>query len=293
MGPACAVRSRRDRVAAASRSTPTPRRREASPSVRSTRSWARSALTSREAVERWTPRSRAIRATPASPSRARISSTRAARSTVCTAPDVSMPGSLPHVAPYACHCALCVTDGTVRYRTRRMEAEMPINPAPQVLLYPRIRKSPFFYASRRHGVATHSFYNHTYHPRHYGDPIAEYWALLEGVTLWDVGVERQIEISGPDAFDFTNLLITRDLSKCKVGQCKYVFLTDQHGGVLNDLVLLRLEENRFWLSLADSDILLWARGVAPFAGPAVTTCEAEVGPVHGQGPKPYEVMRDR
>src|SRR5690625_1271312 len=127
-----------------------------------------------------------------------------------------MPGSLPHVAPYACHCALCVTDGTVRYRTRHMEAEMPINPAPQVLLYPRIRKSPFFYASRRHGVAMYSVYTHTYHPRHYGDPIAEYWALLEGVTLWHVGVERQIEISGPDAFDFTNLLITRDLSKCKV-----------------------------------------------------------------------------
>src|SRR5690625_962376 len=110
----------------------------------------------------------------------------------------------------------------------------------------------------------YSVYNPTYHPRHYGDPIAEYWALLEGVTLWDVGVERQIEISGPDAFDFTNLLITRDLSKCKVGQCKYVFLTDQHGGVLNDPVLLRLEENRFWLSLADSDTLLWARGVATF-----------------------------
>lgn len=169
---------------------------------------------------------------------------------------------------------------------------MPINPAPQVLLYPRIRKSPFFYASRRHGVAMYSVYNHTYHPRHYGDPIAEYWALLEGVTLWDVGVERQIEISGPDAFDFTNLLITRDLSKCKVGQCKYVFLTDQHGGVLNDPVLLRLEENRFWLSLADSDILLWARGVATFAGMDVTIREADVGPVQVQGPKSYAVMRD-
>ncbi|GAA1304528.1 glycine cleavage T C-terminal barrel domain-containing protein [Brachybacterium tyrofermentans] len=169
---------------------------------------------------------------------------------------------------------------------------MSVNQHPRVLLYPRIRKSPFFYASRRHGVAMYSVYNHTYHPRHYGDPIAEYWALLEGVTLWDVGVERQIEISGPDAFDFTNLLITRDLSKCAVGQCKYVFLTDQHGGILNDPILLRLEENRFWLSLADSDILLWARGVATHAGMDVSIEEIDVGPVQVQGPKSYAVMRD-
>ncbi|GAA1491296.1 glycine cleavage T C-terminal barrel domain-containing protein [Brachybacterium sacelli] len=169
---------------------------------------------------------------------------------------------------------------------------MTVNQNPHVLLYPRIRKSPFFYASRRHGVQMYSVYNHTYHPRHYGDPIAEYWALLEGVTLWDVGVERQIQISGPDAFDFTNLLVTRDLSKCKVGQCKYVFLTDQHGGILNDPILLRLEENRFWLSLADSDILLWARGVATHAGMDVDIREVDVGPVQVQGPKSYAVMRD-
>jgi aminomethyltransferase len=112
------------------------------------------------------------------------------------------------------------------------------------------------------------------------------------VTLWDVGVERQIEISGPDAFDFTNLLVTRDLSKCKVGQCKYVFLCDQHGGILNDPILLRLEENRFWLSLADSDILLWARGVASHAGMDVSIEEIDVGPVQVQGPKSYALMRD-
>lgn len=169
---------------------------------------------------------------------------------------------------------------------------MAVNPDPGVMLYPRIRKSPFFYASRQHGVALYSVYNHTYHPRHYGDPLAEYWALLQGVTLWDVGVERQIEISGPDAYDFTNLLVTRDLSNCKVGQCKYVFLCDQHGGILNDPILLRLEENRFWLSLADSDILLWARGVAAYAGMDVSIEEIDVGPVQVQGPKSYAVLRD-
>ncbi|QPZ38763.1 glycine cleavage T C-terminal barrel domain-containing protein [Paramicrobacterium chengjingii] len=169
---------------------------------------------------------------------------------------------------------------------------MSVNTNPQMLLYPRIRKSPFFYASRRHGVAMYSVYNHTYHPRHYGDPVTEYWALLNGVTLWDVGVERQVEITGPDAFDFTNLLVTRDLSKCKVGQCKYVFLTDESGGILNDPVLLRLGENHFWLSLADSDIVLWARGVAYRSGYDVQIHEADVAPVQVQGPRSAEVMRE-
>src|SRR5680860_860905 len=144
------------------------------------------------------------------------------------------------------------------------------NKNPEILLYTRIRKSPFFPASRRHGVAMYSVYNHTYHPRHYGDPVEEYWQLLNGVTLWDVGVERQVEITGPDAFTFTNMLVPRDLTKCEVGQCKYVFVTSAEGGILNDPVLLRLEENRFWLSLADSDILLWAQGVALNSGLDVT-----------------------
>jgi aminomethyltransferase len=155
-----------------------------------------------------------------------------------------------------------------------------------------MRKSPYFYASRRHGVAMYSVYNHTYHPRHYGDPVAEYWHLLEGATLWDVGVEKQVEISGPDAFDFTNMLVARDLNKCEVGQCKYVFITAPDGGIINDPVLLRLEENRFWLSLADSDVLLWAMGVAHNSGMNVQIHEPDVGPVQVQGPKSKDVMVD-
>jgi glycine cleavage system aminomethyltransferase T len=168
----------------------------------------------------------------------------------------------------------------------------PINEHPEILLYTRIRKSPFFYASRRHGVAMYSVYNHTYHPRHYGDPIEEYWELLNGVTLWDVGVERQVEITGPDAFTFTNMLVARDLAKCEVGQCKYVFVTAPDGGIINDPVLLRLGENRFWLSLADSDVLLWARGVAHGSELDVTIGEPDVGPVQIQGPKSKDVMVD-
>jgi glycine cleavage system aminomethyltransferase T len=168
----------------------------------------------------------------------------------------------------------------------------PVTEHPEILFYSRIRKSPFFYASRRHGVAMFSVYNHTYHPRHYGDPVEEYWQLLNGVTLWDVGVERQVEITGPDAFAFTNLLVARDLGKCEVGQCKYVFVTAPDGGIINDPVLLRLGENHFWLSLADSDVLLWARGVAHGSGLDVTIGEPDVGPVQIQGPKSKDVMVD-
>ena len=164
--------------------------------------------------------------------------------------------------------------------------------APKILLYTRIRRGPYFYASRRHGVAMYSVYNHQYHPRHYGDPVEEYWSLLNGVTLWDVGVERQVEITGPDAFRFTNMLVPRDLNKCAVGQCKYVFVTAEDGGIVNDPVLLRLGENHFWLSTADSDVLLWARALAYNSGMNVSIREPDVGPVQVQGPKSKEVMVD-
>jgi glycine cleavage system aminomethyltransferase T len=163
---------------------------------------------------------------------------------------------------------------------------------PGILLYSRLRKSPYFYASRKHGVKRYSVYNHTYHPRHYGDPIGEYWHLLKAVTLWDVGVERQIEISGPDAFRFTNFMVPRDMNKCAVRQAKYVFVTAPDGGIINDPVLLRLEDNRFWLSLADSDVGLWAQGLAYHSGMDVTIKEIDVAPLQIQGPKSKEVMVD-
>jgi glycine cleavage system aminomethyltransferase T len=168
-----------------------------------------------------------------------------------------------------------------------------INPTPGILLYTRIKKSPYYYGSRRHGVALYSVYNHHYHPRHYGDPIAEYWQLLEGVTVWDVGgAERQVEITGPDAFRFTNMLTPRNLARCEVGQCKYAFITDERGGIINDPVLLRLSENHFWLSLADSDVLLWCKGVAYSLGLHVQITEPDVGPLQIQGPRSKEVMTD-
>jgi aminomethyltransferase len=169
---------------------------------------------------------------------------------------------------------------------------LAVNENPAILLYTRIRKSPYFYASREHGVARYSVYNHTYHPRHYGDPVSEYWHLLNHVTMWDVGVERQIEISGPDAFAFTNMMTPRDLNKCAIRQAKYVFITAPDGGIINDPVLLRLEENRFWLSLADSDVGLWAKGLAHQSGLNVTIEEVDVAPVQIQGPRSKELMVD-
>lgn len=164
--------------------------------------------------------------------------------------------------------------------------------APYMLLYPRIRRTPLFYSSAKHGVAAYSVYNHHYHPRHYGDPVAEYWNLINGVTLWDVGVERQVEITGSDAFRFTQVLTPRDLNKCHVGQCKYVFITNGRGGIINDPVLLRLGENHFWLSLADADVGLWCEGLAYNLDWDVKIEEADVAPVQIQGPKSKEVVVD-
>ena len=126
----------------------------------------------------------------------------------------------------------------------------------------QIRKSPFFDATLEWGATDFSVYNHMYIPRDFGNPEQNFWNLVNEAILCDVSVERQVEISGPDAADFVQLLTPRDLSKMKVGQCKYILITNQDGGLLNDPVLLKLADNRFWISLADSDILLWAQGVA-------------------------------
>jgi glycine cleavage system aminomethyltransferase T len=158
-------------------------------------------------------------------------------------------------------------------------------------IQPWYRKSPYFESTKRAGCRSWGLYNHMLLPTLYDDPVTEYWALLNGVTMWDVAVERCVEISGPDAFEFTNLLTCRDLTTCAVGQCKYVLLTARRGGIVNDPVLLRLEEDRFWLALADSDALLYAKGVAAFAGLDVDIEEADVSPMQIQGPKSKDVVR--
>jgi glycine cleavage system aminomethyltransferase T len=155
----------------------------------------------------------------------------------------------------------------------------------------QIRKSPYFDATVRWGATAFSVYNHMYIPRDFGNPEQNFWNLINDAILCDVAVERQVEIAGPDAARFVQILTPRDLSKLAVGQCKYVLITNAEGCILNDPVLLRLEENRFWLSLADTDILLWAQGVAVHSGMDVTIHEPDVSPLQLQGPKSGEVMR--
>ncbi len=156
---------------------------------------------------------------------------------------------------------------------------------------PWYRRSPFFEKTLEAGCSAYDIYNHMYLPGYYADPIEEYWALLNDVTVWDVSVERIVEITGPDASAFTNMLTCRDLTKCAVGQGKYMLVTAEDGGIVNDPVLLRIEENRWWMALADSDAGLWARGVATHAGMDVKVREPEVYPVQVQGPKSKDVMR--
>jgi len=155
----------------------------------------------------------------------------------------------------------------------------------------QIRKSPYFDATVRWGAQGFSVYNHMYIPRDFGDPEQNFWNLVNDAILCDVAVERQVEITGPDAAKFTQMLTCRDLSKMAVGQCKYILITNADGGILNDPILLRLAENHFWISLADSDILLWAQGVAINSGLDVTIAEPDVSPLQLQGPMSGEIMR--
>ncbi len=155
----------------------------------------------------------------------------------------------------------------------------------------QIRKSPYFDATVRWGAKGFSVYNHMYIPRDFGDPEQNFWSLVNDAILCDVAVERQVEITGPDAAKFVQMMTPRDLSKMAVGQCKYILITNAEGGILNDPILLRLAENHFWISLADSDILLWAQGLAVHSGMDVSICEPDVSPLQLQGPKSGEIMR--
>jgi glycine cleavage system T protein len=155
----------------------------------------------------------------------------------------------------------------------------------------RLRRSPYFEAEQRYGPKGYTVYNHTLFPIRFDTLENEYWHLLNNVTLWDVAVERNVEITGPDAFRFASLLTPRDLSKCAVGQGKYVLITAPDGGIVNDPVLMRLGDNHFWLALADSDVLLYAMGLAANLDMKVELREPDVSPLQIQGPKSKDVVQ--
>ena len=166
----------------------------------------------------------------------------------------------------------------------------------RMLISTRIRKSPWWHLSKEAGCWAYTTYNHMYHPRAYFTPeegglLGEYRYLTQHVSMWDVAVERQIQVKGPDAADFVNLLITRDVhTLVPTMQARYVILCNQYGGVINDPVLLRVADDEFWFSISDSDVLLWAQGVNASAGCNVEINEIDVSPVQIQGPKSVLLM---
>lgn len=162
---------------------------------------------------------------------------------------------------------------------------------PLLAMNSRIRKSPYFEATLRWGCTAFTIYNHMYMPSTYRGLVEDYWPLVHHASLWDVAVQRQVEISGPDAFAFLRRLTPRNLDRFEIGQCKYLLITDDRGVVINDPVALRLEDNHFWLSLADSDILLWAKGLAQGWDMDVEITEPDVSPLQLQGPASKEVIR--
>ncbi len=161
--------------------------------------------------------------------------------------------------------------------------------------YARIGASPYLRRAlrsadpQRHALSVD---NRTYHLLHYGDPVAEYWSLVEGVALWDASSQRQVQVAGPDAMAFMQQLVTRDLSGHETGQCKYTFMVDPDGGIIGDPVVLRLADDRFWLNAAAADIWLWCRGIAHVGDFDVDVTVPDVAPVQIQGPRASAVMAD-
>ena len=157
---------------------------------------------------------------------------------------------------------------------------------------PRIRKGAFFEAAWRYGCRNFSVYNRTYISGTFTDPVEEYWNVINNVALWPVMGERQVEVTGRDAGPFVQMLTPRDMSRCAVNQCKYALITTQDGGIQCDPIILRPDEDRYWLSTSDCDLELWIRGVAVNSGFEVSIRDADISVLQVQGPKAAQLMAD-
>ena len=159
-------------------------------------------------------------------------------------------------------------------------------------IYPtaRLRPSPFYHAAVADGMNSITIYNHMVLPASFGDKEAEYWRIINGVSMWDVAVERQVQLVGPDAAKLAQILSPRNLQKCSVGQGKYVPLCNHAGILINDPICLKLAEDRYWFSIADHDALSWARAIAAERGLNVDITEPDVSPLAVQGPKAEDVV---
>ena len=155
----------------------------------------------------------------------------------------------------------------------------------------RIRKSPYYDSNLKYGVTGFTVYNKMYLPTSFSGPEKEYQSLINDVTFGDFAAERQIEINGPDAYAFVRYIQPRNLENCEIGYCKYIILTDTDGGIVNDACLLRLEENKFWISPGDGDVILWLQGIAINSGMNVTIHEPDVSPLQISGPKAGKLIQ--
>ncbi|MGI9520373.1 MAG: glycine cleavage T C-terminal barrel domain-containing protein [Hyphomicrobiaceae bacterium] len=154
----------------------------------------------------------------------------------------------------------------------------------------RIRRSPFFEATVEEGVTAVTAYNQMLMPTGFGDPEGEYWRLMNGVAMWDVACERQVQLQGPDADTLAQILTTRDLTKIEVGQGKYVALCNSAGTLINDPIITKVDERRYWFSIADSNILFWARAIASERRLDVSVGEPDASPLAIQGPRAEDVV---
>ncbi|MDG2406179.1 MAG: dimethylsulfoniopropionate demethylase, partial [Paracoccaceae bacterium] len=158
---------------------------------------------------------------------------------------------------------------------------------------PRIRRTPYTNRVESAGVRGFSVVNHMLLPKAFQPSVEEdYWHLREHVQVWDVSCQRQVEIEGPDAERLVQWMTPRAIGKARPGDCLYVPITDSNGGIINDPVLLKLCDDKFWLSIADSDVLLYANGLAIGAGLNVTICEPDVSPLAVQGPKAEDLLAE-
>ena len=155
----------------------------------------------------------------------------------------------------------------------------------------RVRKSPYYESNLKYGVTGFTVYNKMYLPTAFSGPEKEYESLINDVTFGDFAAERQIEITGPDAYNFVRYIQPRNLEKCEIGFCKYILLTDKDGGIVNDACLLRLEENKFWISPGDGDVILWLQGIAINSGMDIHIIEPDVSPLQISGPKSGKLIR--
>lgn len=162
---------------------------------------------------------------------------------------------------------------------------------PKLIVSRRIRATPYTPRIESLGVSGYSVVNHTILPKAFRRSVVDdYWHLKEHVQLWDVGCQRQVELRGPDAAWLTQLMTPRDLRQSQTGQCLYAPMVDDKGGMLNDPIILKLAEDHFWLSISDSDILLWAKGLATGMRLNVAVDEPDVWPLSVQGPKSDDLM---